>query len=363
MDDRPDPISQFFPDKDPDSVDLYEVLGVASSATSDEIKKAYRKLALIHHPDKHATAGESAKADASLKFQQIGFAYTVLSDGKKRERYDKTGKTDEGFDLGVEEGGWEAYFEDLFEKVTKQKLDELKKEYQGSAEEVEDLKSAYVEADGDIEVIMQHIPHSTFDDEARFIKIITSLIQSKELPKSKKWEASVKDEKAKLVRQKQAEKEAAEAEEYAKELGVWDEFYGSGKPSERKKGKAGKGKGKGKDDQEEEDHSALQALILKKRKNMDGFFDSLAAKYTEAEDTKGRGRKGKKRKAEVEEEEEVEASPKKRPKQGNIPPPPEIDDAEFEAIQQRIMANKKKPSSSGADTNARRSTRVKKGKQ
>lgn len=132
MDDRPDPISQFFPDVEPESVDLYAVLTLTSSATPDEIKKAYRKLALTHHPDKHATADANAKAIAALKFQQIGFAYTILSDEKKRERYDKTGRTDEGLDLGAGEDGWEAYFEDLFERVTKEKLDELKKEYQGS---------------------------------------------------------------------------------------------------------------------------------------------------------------------------------------------------------------------------------------
>lgn len=131
MDDRPDPISQFFPEVDPESVDLYAVLSLTSEAKPDEIKKAYRKLALIHHPDKHAAGDDDAKAAASLKFQQIGFAYTILSDEKKRERYDKTGKTDEGIELGAGEDGWEAYFEDLFEKVTKQKLDELKKDYQG----------------------------------------------------------------------------------------------------------------------------------------------------------------------------------------------------------------------------------------
>lgn len=132
MDDRPDPISQFFPDQDPDSVDLYAVLSLTSEATGDDIKKSYRKLALIHHPDKHAAKSDDAKAAAVLKFQQIGFAYAVLGDVKRRERYDKTGKTDEGVEFGVGEDGWEAYFEDLFEKVTREKLDELKKEYQGT---------------------------------------------------------------------------------------------------------------------------------------------------------------------------------------------------------------------------------------
>lgn len=135
---------------------------------------------------------------------------------------------------------------------------------------------------------MTYIPHSTHDDEARFIVLITDLIAKGELPHLPAWETSVKDEKSRLVRKKQGEKEAKEAEKLAKELGVWDEFYGSGKAGARK----GKGNGK-KEDPEEEDHSALQALILKKRKNMDGFFDSLASKYAEPE-PKGKG-KGKKR--------------------------------------------------------------------
>ncbi|KAJ3531552.1 hypothetical protein NM688_g7557 [Phlebia brevispora] len=373
MDDRPDPISQFFPDVEPESVDLYAVLSLTSSAKPEEIKKAYRKLALLSHPDKHANSNEDTRAAASLKFQQIGFAYAVLSDEKRRERYDKTGKTEEGFDLGVGEGGWEEYFEDLFERVTKQKLDEMKTEYQGSAEEVEDLKEAYIEADGSIDTIMEHIPHSTFDDEARFIMIISDLIKKGDLPSLKTWEKSVKDEKAKLVRKKQGEKEAEEAEELAKELGVWDEFYGSGKPSSRK------GKGKAKKSEEEEDTSALQALILKKRKNMDSFFDGLAAKYGASEpQPKASGAKGKKKRSraadaeEEEAEEEVNESPKKRTrtrKKGDIPPPPDIDDEEFEKLQQKIVARKGKAPNSktesvstDAPARGKRSTRTRKAK-
>ena len=131
MDDTPDPIAQFFPDQDAESVDLYAVLSLTNVATPDEIKKSYRKLALIHHPDKHSTASDEAKAAAALKFQQIGFAYAVLSDEKRRRRYDLTGKTDEGVDFGPGEDGWEAYFEELFERVTKGRLDDMKTEYQG----------------------------------------------------------------------------------------------------------------------------------------------------------------------------------------------------------------------------------------
>lgn len=128
MDDN-DPINQFFPGEE--DVDLYTVLNLERGVAMDAIKKSYRRLALVYHPDKHATATAQAKEEASTKFQQIGFAYAVLSDKKRKARYDSTGKTNEGFDLRAGDDGWETYFEELFDRVTRGKLDEMKKEYQG----------------------------------------------------------------------------------------------------------------------------------------------------------------------------------------------------------------------------------------
>lgn len=65
--------------------DYYEILGVNKSATADEIKTAYRKLALQFHPDKNKAP------DAEAKFKEINEAYQVLSDAKKKQSYDQFG--------------------------------------------------------------------------------------------------------------------------------------------------------------------------------------------------------------------------------------------------------------------------------
>ncbi|XP_077574950.1 dnaJ homolog subfamily A member 1 [Stigmatopora nigra] len=70
---------------------FYDTLGVKPTATPDELKRAYRKLALKYHPDKNPTEGE--------KFKQISQAYEILSDAKKREIYDRGGEK------AIKEGG------------------------------------------------------------------------------------------------------------------------------------------------------------------------------------------------------------------------------------------------------------------
>src|SRR5262245_11740106 len=68
--------------------DYYEVLGVARSASDDDIKRAYRKLAMKYHPDRN---NGTEKHEAEVRFKECAEAYEVLSDAGKRQRYDQFG--------------------------------------------------------------------------------------------------------------------------------------------------------------------------------------------------------------------------------------------------------------------------------
>lgn len=75
--------------------DLYEILGIDRNASDDEIKKSYKRLALRYHPDRQGGKSDAEKKEAEEKFKEIGFAYSILSDPEKKQRYDQFGITDD----------------------------------------------------------------------------------------------------------------------------------------------------------------------------------------------------------------------------------------------------------------------------
>lgn len=75
--------------------DYYKILGIDKYANENDIKKAYRKRALVHHPDRHANATDEEKREQERQFKEVGEAYTILSDSQKKSRYDNGQDLDE----------------------------------------------------------------------------------------------------------------------------------------------------------------------------------------------------------------------------------------------------------------------------
>ncbi|VCU69881.1 Chaperone protein DnaJ [Pigmentiphaga humi] len=96
--------------------DLYEVLGVARNASDEEIKKAYRKLAMKYHPDRNPDSKE-----AEEKFKEVKYAYEILCEAEKRDAYDRYGHA--GVDataaggMGGGAGGFADAFGDIFGEI------------------------------------------------------------------------------------------------------------------------------------------------------------------------------------------------------------------------------------------------------
>jgi DnaJ family protein C protein 9 len=109
-------------------LDPYETLGVLSTATATEIRTAYRKRALAIHPDK---AKPEERDSAHKEFQNLALAYAVLSDEKRRNRYDRTGSTTESA-VGDEDFDWGSFFREQYHEINHEAIEKFKKEYQGN---------------------------------------------------------------------------------------------------------------------------------------------------------------------------------------------------------------------------------------
>lgn len=261
----------------PTTIDPYTILSVPQDATPEQIKTAYRKAALKHHPDK---APEESKAAAHTKFQEIAFAYAILSDSRRRNRYDLTGRTEDSLDLDDDAFDWVSYYREQYKDViTADAIEGFANKYKGSEEERGDVLSWYEKCEGKMTKLYKNVMLSDpADDEERFRAIIDAGIESGEVEAFEAYTEESEGSRKKRVdaARKRKEKEAKEAERHAEDLGI---------------GKDLKKKGKGKKEKDD-GMGELAALIGQRQKGRsDNFLADLEAKYA----PKGRAKAGAKR--------------------------------------------------------------------
>ena len=84
--------------------DLYAIIGVSQNATEAEIKKGYKKKALVYHPDRNANKSEKERSDNEALFKKVNEAYEILTDTEKKKLYDEGVEVDE-LDQAMQQGG------------------------------------------------------------------------------------------------------------------------------------------------------------------------------------------------------------------------------------------------------------------
>lgn len=253
-------------DEAPTSINPYEVLSLSDDATHDEIKKAYHRAALKHHPDKVAP---SEKEAAHTKFQEIAFAFAILSDFRRRARYDATGQTSESLSISDDDDfSWTEFFRAQFsEVVTEEKISQFSEEYKNSDEEKQAVLEAYTKYKGDMSKLYEVVMLSDMiEDEERFREIIDQGIVDGEVERYKKY--AQESESARLKRMDKARKQKEREEREARRAEEEQQ-----QPERKKRGK-----------KSHEDAAGslgdLAAMIQKRQQGRaEGFFDRLEEKY------------------------------------------------------------------------------------
>ncbi|XP_074306962.1 chaperone protein dnaJ 6-like [Silene latifolia] len=169
---------------------LYEVLGVEKTASHQEIRKAYHKLALRLHPDKNPD-----DKDANEKFQQLQKVMAILGDEEKRALYDETGVVDDDDLAGDAVNDLQSFFKTVYKKVTVADIEEFEANYRGSDSEKNDLINLYKEYKGNMKrLFCSMLCSDAHLDSHRFKDILDEAIASgelKEFKAYKKWAKEV----------------------------------------------------------------------------------------------------------------------------------------------------------------------------
>ncbi|XP_023765414.1 chaperone protein dnaJ 6 [Lactuca sativa] len=173
---------------------LYEILGVERTASQQEIKKAYHKLALRLHPDKNPN-----DEDAKEKFQQLQKVISILGDEEKRALYDQTGCVDDAELAGDVVQNLKDFFRSMYKKVTEADIEEFESNYRGSDSEKNDLIDLYKKYKGHMNRLFCSMLCSDPKlDSHRFKDILDEAISSGDLKLTKayqKWAKQVSETK------------------------------------------------------------------------------------------------------------------------------------------------------------------------
>lgn len=255
------------------------------------------RLAAVENINKQTDkAAPDSREEAKRQFQELAFAYAVLSDERRRQRYDATGSTDSVLDSSADDGfDWMDFYRDQFSSlVDTDAIDRVRREYQGSEQEQKDLLAAFENAKGDMDCVYDAVMLSNvLDDDKRFRALIDRAIADGAVRAWRKY--TDEPEKKRAQRLKRAQHEAAEAAELIRKL----------------ESKKSKGKDKGPPPPSHKDavvvgdgdNNDLAALIQQRQKDRAAsFFDKLEAKYARQGNAAGKQRKnGQKRTVEMEE--------------------------------------------------------------
>ncbi|XP_023527112.1 chaperone protein dnaJ 6-like [Cucurbita pepo subsp. pepo] len=173
---------------------LYEVLGVERTASQQEIKKAYYKLALRLHPDKNP-----GDEEAKEKFQQLQKVMSILGDEEKRAVYDQTGCIDDADLAGEVVQNLHEFFRTMYKKVTEADIEEFEANYRGSESEKKDLIDLFKKFKGNMNRLFCSMLCSDPKlDSHRFKDILDEEITAGELKATKsyqKWARKISETK------------------------------------------------------------------------------------------------------------------------------------------------------------------------
>lgn len=244
-----DEVETFFGTKN-----LYEVLKTSKDVDASDIKKAYRKVSLVCHPDR---VSEDEKEEATKRFQVLAQVHYVLSDPERRKLYDDHGIIANEDGLGSE-ADWVNYWRLLFPKITTNDINKFMESYIGSQQEVDDLIGIYERCKGDMDKICQM--HMSFDEE-RTTGQLKTLIEEGKIPEYEKFTNEPQSRKDKRLRR--AKKEAAQAKKMKKKM------------------------------KEENEASNLDDLTAMIRSRREGRFDGMIAQLEQKYSKAGRGTKRK----------------------------------------------------------------------